>query len=180
MSSDRYAGEMTTTPTPWLTAEEEHAWRALWAVMTWLPARLDAQLRAEAGLSLAEYSALSQISEAPGRAVRLSDLARSANMTLSHLSRVIARLEGSGWVERLPDPADGRFTLGRLTQAGWETVQRAAPGHVRAVRRLVVDALEPAQLRALGDAASVVATLVDPLRGRAGGAGPEAGPGGVG
>jgi DNA-binding MarR family transcriptional regulator len=113
-------------------------------------------------MSLAEYGALSQISEAPGRSLRLSDLARSANMTLSHLSRVIGRMERAGWVERVPDPHDGRSTLGRLTDAGWEKVEQAAPGHVRIVRELVFDALDPAQVRALGGATAVIARLVGP------------------
>lgn len=165
MSSNAYPGVMTATPAaPWLDPNEARAWRALWAVMTWLPARLDAQLRADSGMSLAEYGALSQISEAPGRSLRLSDLARSANMTLSHLSRVIGRMERVGWVERVPDPHDGRSTLGRLTEAGWEKVRQAAPEHVRIVRELVFASLDPAQVEAFGGAAEVIARLVAPAR----------------
>lgn len=163
MSSDPYPGVMPTTPeAPWLSTEEDRAWRALWSLMTWLPTRLDAQLRAESGMSLAEYGALSQISEAPERTVRLGELAASANMTLSHLSRVIARMERAGWVTRFPDPEDGRFTLGRLTPEGWEQVAAAAPRHVRTVRRYVFDALTQEQVAALGGAATVIAGLVAP------------------
>lgn len=154
---------MTPTPQPpWLDESEDRAWRAVWALMTWLPTRLDAQLREEAGMSLVEYNALSQISEAPERTVRLSELAVSANMTLSHLSRVIARMERAGWVTRYPDPRDGRFTLGQLTEEGWDQVRRAAPGHVRAVRRYVLDALGPEQVAALGGIAGVIAGRVAP------------------
>ena len=152
---------MATTPeAPWLSEEEDRTWRAVWALMTWLPTRLDAQLRAEAGMSLAEYNALSQISEAPERTLRLGELAATANMTLSHLSRVMTRMEKQGWVTRLPDPQDGRFTLGRLTEVGWEQVARAAPGHVRAVRRYVLDDLTPAEVEDLGGAAAVIARAV--------------------
>lgn len=152
---------MCTPPAAdWLSSEEESTWRAVWAVMTWLPARLDAQLRTDAGMSLAEYSALSQISEAPERTMRLSELGLVANMNLSHLSRVLSRLEKVGWVERFPDPADGRFTLGRLTEEGWRQVEAAAPGHVAAVRRYVFDALTPQQVEDLGGAAGVVARVV--------------------
>lgn len=163
MSSDGYSEFMTTTPgPPWLNVEEMRAWRAIWAVMTWLPTRLDAELRAEAGMSLAEYSALSQISEAPEPTVRLGELAVSANMTLSHLSRVLSRMEGQGWVIRSADPQDGRYTLGRLTAAGRAKVEATAPGHVAAVRRYLFDALTPEQVRALGGTAAVVATAVAP------------------
>lgn len=162
-------GPMAATPeVPWLDPGEEATWRSVWALMTWMPARLDAQLRADVGLSLVEYSALSQLSEAPDRTVRLSDLAAEANMTLSHLSRVITRVEKQGWVTRSPDPHDGRFTLGHLTEAGWQKVVQAAPGHVRAVRAVLFDRLAPEQARAFGQAATVIAEAVTPER--AGGA----------
>ncbi|SIO84603.1 MarR family winged helix-turn-helix transcriptional regulator [Nocardiopsis sp. JB363] len=151
-----------TTPARWLDPEEDRTWRSVWTLMTWLPVRLDAQLRADAGLGLAEYNALSQISEAPDRSMRLSDLAAGANMTLSHLSRVTSRLEKAGWVTRSPDPEDGRYTLGRLTDAGWEKVAAVAPGHVDAVRACVFDNLSDEQARALGEAAALVAEAVVP------------------
>ena len=163
---------MTATPqVPWLDRDEEQTWRSLRALMTWLPVRLDTQLREDSGLSLTEYRALAQISEAPGRAIRLSDLAAGAHMTLSHLShlshlsRVITRLEKQGWVTRTPDPQDGRFTLGHLTDAGQEKVDVAAPGHVRAVRGTLFDHLSAEQSSALGQAAQLIADAVAPGHG---------------
>jgi len=154
---------MTAIPqVPWLDRDEEQTWRSLRALMTWLPVRLDTQLREDSGLSLTEYRALAQISEAPGRAIRLSDLAAGAHMTLSHLSRVITRLEKQGWVTRTPDPRDGRFTLGHLTDAGQERVDVAAPGHVRAVRAALFDHLSSEQSSALGQAAQLIADAVAP------------------
>lgn len=152
----------TSTEARWLGDDEDRAWRAVWAMMTWLPARLDAQLRADAGLSLADYRALSQISETPDRTMRLSELAAATNMTLSHLSRVIARLEKAGWVTRSPDPRDGRYTLGRLTDSGWEKVVATAPGHVEAVRHHFLDNLSAEQVQVLGEAAALVADAVAP------------------
>lgn len=154
---------MNVTPeTRWLTEEENFTWRAVWSLMTWLPVKLDAQMRDENGLSLYEYYALSQISEAPDRQIRLSELAGITNMTLSHLSRVISRMMKSGWVERVPDPEDGRYTLGRLTDAGWDKVVEMAPGHVDAVRRALFDQLTDEQARALGEAAGKIAEAVSP------------------
>lgn len=156
---------MNTPDAPhWLTDQEMDAWLALWSVMEWLPSRLEAQLREDSGLALNEYNALSQISMAPERTVRLSELARVANMTLSHLSRVITRLERSGWVHRTPDPDDGRYTLARLTEAGLAKVTHAAPGHVDAVRRHVFAPLSPAQSAALGEAMGRIAEELDPPR----------------
>lgn len=154
---------MNDTPeTRWLTEEEDFTWRAVWSLMTWLPAKLDSQLREDHGLSLYEYYALSQISEAPDRSIRLSELAKITNMTLSHLSRVISRMMKSGWVERVPDPVDGRYTLGILTDEGLGKVEEMAPGHVEAVQRAIFDQLTEEQVRALGETAARVAEAVSP------------------
>lgn len=154
---------MTSTPEPrWLDDEENRTWHSVWKVMTWLPVRLDAQLRTDSGLGLAEYNALARISERPDRTVRLSELAAETNMTLSHLSRVMSRLEKLNWVERSPDPADGRYTLAHLTDVGWSKVVATAPGHVAAVRRFLFDTLSAEQALALGDAAGRVADAVAP------------------
>ncbi|WP_121256015.1 hypothetical protein [Nocardioides ferulae] len=50
----------------------------------------------------------------------------------------------------------------RLTPAGLAKLRAAAPDHVREARRLVVDALTPQQLAALGEASRVVLRGIDP------------------
>jgi len=80
----------------------------------------------------------------------MSDLAELTGGSLSRLSNVIKRLEQRGLVRREPDPANGRYTNAILTEPGWEKVVAAAPGHVAAVRHLVLDPLDPAQIAALG------------------------------
>jgi len=149
-----------TEDAPWLDAEEMEAWRVLASVMGRLDAALDAQLRADAGLSHFDYVVLSALSEAPDRTLRMSELAFMAEGSLSRLSQVVSRLENKGWVHRSPDPADGRYTLATLTESGWATVVAAAPQHVREVRRLVFDPLTRAQVRQLAAiAARIAATL---------------------
>lgn len=67
----------------------------------------------------------------------------------------MSRLEKRGLVERFPDPSDARATNARLTEAGWDVVVDAAPGHVTTVRESIIDALTPEQLdqlTAIGDA----------------------------
>lgn len=140
---------MAETDPRWLTADEQRAWIALAGTLIWLPAALDAQLQRDAGISHAEYQVLSWLSMSEGRTRRMSELAESSNVTLSHLSRIVARLEGRGWVRRTPDPDDGRYTLAVLTEEGWEKVEATAPGHVEAVRTCVFDQLTAAQVRQL-------------------------------
>ncbi|MCB2177812.1 MAG: MarR family transcriptional regulator [Actinomycetales bacterium] len=141
--------------TRWLTDDELQAWIRLVAVVELLPGTLEQQLRRDSDLSHFEYFVMAMLSEAPGRRLRMTALAARANATLSRLSHVVSRLEARGLVERAPCPEDGRATNALLTEAGWEVVVAAAPGHVEQVRRVVFDALEPeqvGQLRAIGDA----------------------------
>ncbi|HEX3751920.1 MAG TPA: MarR family transcriptional regulator [Streptosporangiaceae bacterium] len=144
----------------WLSSAEEEAWKAVAALMLQLPGPLDAQLQHDSGITMFEYMVLSSLSMCPDHARRMSELARLSNGSLSRLSNVAKRLERRGWLRREPDPEDGRSIVARLTESGWEVVQAAAPGHVEAVRRLVIDPLTGPQLEALAAAAqSIVGSL---------------------
>lgn len=154
---------MKTSVEPrWLTSEERVAWLALVSVVVRLPTALDAQLQRDAGLSHFEYGVLSALSEADNRTLRMSDLAVLAEGSLPRLSQVVGRLEKRGWVNRTPDPTDGRFTLAILTDAGWDKVVATAPGHVEAVRTLVFDPLTKAQIRQLTDIGQRIMRTIDP------------------
>ena len=155
------AGATTGQGEPrWLSRPEQEAWTAVVALMLQLPGPLDAQLQQDSGLTLFEYLVLSSLSMAPDRTSRMSELARLANGSQSRLSNVAKRLEERGWLIRQPDPGDGRVTVARLTDSGWDVVRAAAPGHVEAVRRLVIDPLSDPELEVLSAAArSIVRSL---------------------
>jgi len=146
----------------WLDPVEQQAWRALAKTLERLPAALDAQLRRDAGISHFEYQVLALLSEAPGRTLRMSELAKWAGSSLPRLSQVVTRLEQRGWVRRTPDPADGRYTLATLTGQGRAKVTQAAPGHVQEVRRLVFDPLTKAQSRQLREIGRRITRAIDP------------------
>jgi DNA-binding MarR family transcriptional regulator len=155
------AGDLPGDAAPrWLDATQQAAWRQLVQVLFRLPSALDSELQRDAGISSFEYMVLSGLSEAENRTLRMSDLAVMAGGSLSRLSHVVSRLEKRGWVRREPCPGDGRFVNAVLTDDGWDKVVATAPGHVVAVRRLVVDALSPQELSALGGACGQVLRAV--------------------
>ncbi|HUN33037.1 MAG TPA: MarR family transcriptional regulator [Trebonia sp.] len=158
---DLDAGDLQGDAEPhWLSADEQAAWRQLVQVLFRLPGALDAELQRDAGISSFEYMVLSGLSEADNRTLRMSDLAVMAAGSLSRLSHVVSRLEKRGWVRRESCPGDGRFVNAVLTDAGWDKVVATAPGHVDSVRRLVVDALSPQELSALGSACGQILRVV--------------------
>jgi DNA-binding MarR family transcriptional regulator len=146
----------------WLSAEQLREWASLMALVSMLPARLDAQLSRDAGLNLFEYHVLVELSEAPERKRAMSELALYAHGSLSRLSHAVSRLEAAGWLQRLSRRGAGRRTEVQLTDAGMAKLEQSAPGHVGEARRLVVDVLTDAELTALGHAARRIVTAIDP------------------
>ena len=146
----------------WLSAEELHQWKALMALVTILPGRLDAQLKRDAGMNLFEYHVLVALSEAPHHLLVMSDLAAHSKGSLSRLSHAVSRLESAGWVRRQSCGGAGRRTQAHLTPAGMKHLERIAPGHVKEARRLVVDVLSARELADLGAAARRIVAEADP------------------
>jgi DNA-binding MarR family transcriptional regulator len=56
---------------------------------------------------------------------RLTELAESSGLTKQAVGEVVADLEGLGYVERAPDPEDGRAKLIKLTELGGEARRTA-------------------------------------------------------
>lgn len=146
--------------TRWLDDEQQQAWRAFLGAVEHLQSALDTQLQAEAGMPHTYYELLVRLSEAPQRRLRMSALAQAAGSSRSRLSHAVAQLEGRGWVRREPCPGDRRGALAVLTDEGFAALEAAAPGHVRAVRALLVDRLTPAQLRQLRAISETIMTNV--------------------
>lgn len=148
--------------TQWLDDAERDTWLRLIAVTELLPGVLDAQLRAESGLTHFGYFVLAMLSEAPEHTLRMTALAQRTNATLPRLSHVVRRLEDRGLVDRFPCPDDGRATNARLTDAGLATLESAAPGHVDTVRHHAIDPLTREQLAQLRDIADALLSRLDP------------------
>ncbi|MFJ5079922.1 MarR family winged helix-turn-helix transcriptional regulator [Streptomyces sp. NPDC088553] len=146
----------------WLTDEEQHVWRAYLHATTLLEDHLDRQLQRDAGMPHIYYGLLVQLSQAPRRRLRMTELARSAKITRSRLSHAIARLEKNGWVRRENCPSDKRGQFARLTDEGMEVLRQNAPGHVAAVRQALFDRLSPDQVTQLGAIMRVMAEGLEP------------------
>ena len=84
----------------------------------------------------------------------MSELADVIIVSRSGLTYQVTQLERAGLVRREKCPTDERGVLAVLSGTGRAALRRAAPGHVRVVRRYLIDALTPAQRSALTDALS--------------------------
>ncbi len=138
-----------TTTTRWLNEQEQRTWRVFLQACESVFAATDAQLIRDSGLPHGYYEILVHLSEAPGRALRMTQLARASTYSKSRLSHAVARLEERGWVERRDCPTDRRGQIAQLTDQGYAALAAAAPGHVEQVRRSLIDALTPEQIEQL-------------------------------
>ncbi len=84
---------------------------------------------------------------------RLTELAERAGVTKQSMGEIIDVLEQRGYVERVPDPTDGRAILIRRTPRGWE---------VNRIARQVVEQVQQEWAQALGQ--ERFASLIDTLR----------------
>jgi DNA-binding MarR family transcriptional regulator len=137
--------------TRWLTDEEQRTWRLFLTACQSAFGTIEAQLLRDSRLPHGYYEILVRLSEAPGRALRMSQLAVASTYSKSRLSHAVSRLEEQGLVERLDCPTDRRGQIAQLTEKGFAALEEAAPGHVEQVRRSVLDALTPEQVAQLGE-----------------------------
>src|SRR5215217_6345135 len=148
--------------TRWLDADEQRAWRAYMYSWMLLGDRLDRELVRESGISHAYYEILVQLSETPGRALRMSELAERCLSSRSRLSHAVSRLEERGWVRRQVCAEDGRGQLAVLTDEGFAALEGAAPVHVESVRTHLLDQLSPQQIENMRDLGETLLEHLDP------------------
>jgi DNA-binding MarR family transcriptional regulator len=137
-----------------LSAPELSAWRGFLRAHAALVRALDQELQQAEGLPLTSYEVLLRLEDAPGRRLRMSELADSLFLSQSGATRLVDRLVREGLLTRERCDTDGRGTYAVLTDAGLERLQHARPLHLAGVRRLFLGRLtseERDQLGALWD-----------------------------
>lgn len=150
--------------TRWLDPDEQRTWRAFLAATQALMETLDRELQHDADMPHAYYVILVHLSEAPGRQLRMSELADRVGSSRSRLSHAVGRLEQFGWVRRENCPTDRRGQVAVLTDQGFAELVAAAPGHVEGVRRHLFDPLSPAQIDQLRRISEALVDHLDPKR----------------
>ncbi|WP_028925989.1 MarR family winged helix-turn-helix transcriptional regulator [Pseudonocardia acaciae] len=142
----------------WLDNGQQRDWRAFIEGSIRLIELLDRELRAGHSLTLAEYEILVRLSEAPGRRMRMAELAEVSYYSRSRLSHSVGRLEARELVCRDRIPDDKRGVVARLTERGMRALRLAAPDNLRIVREYFVDVIDPEDLRAVGRAFGAVSS----------------------
>lgn len=150
------SGDVPADRGRWLSADEQLAWRAVVWLHGPLMAELGRRLVRDSGLSFAEYQVLVALSESPSGELSVRQLLDAIDWEASRLSHQLTRMQARGLVVRRSSTVDARRSEVTLTDRGLAAIEAAAPAHVRAVRELLVDQLDPEQLRSLAELATLV------------------------
>jgi DNA-binding MarR family transcriptional regulator len=138
-----------THPVQELTGTELGAWRGMLRVHAALIRELDAELDAAHDLPLSSYDVLIYLQAAPGRRLRMAELADSVLLSRSGVTRLVDRLEREGLIVRDTCTSDGRGCFAVLTDEGEELLARARPTHLSGVRERFLRHFSEAELMQL-------------------------------
>ena len=139
------------TPSGPFTEHELAAWRGMLEVHARVTRQLDAQMRAEHGLSVSAYEVLMFLADAPDHRLRMSEIADRVLLSRSGLTRLVDRLVALGYVSRCAHDTDGRGLYAELTEPGIAKAAAARHTHRDGVRRFFLDQLSATDQIVLGD-----------------------------
>ena len=129
-----------------LSEEESAAYQALMRVVFAVPRAITADITPACGVGLSDYMALDLLSSAPGRQLRMTELAAACGVSLSGISRIMNRLDREGLTRRTGSPDDGRGTFAVLTDAGQASLDKTHPLHLASIRRYLFGHLDDCDL----------------------------------
>jgi len=125
------------------------AWRNYYVSFWRIYAAIEHDLAAAGLPSLSWYDALYELYLAPGRHLRMSELARSALLSRSGLTRLVDKLEKEKLIERQACPSDGRVQHAQLTAKGIETLKKIWPVYRDGIAKYFAAHLDETDAKAL-------------------------------
>jgi DNA-binding MarR family transcriptional regulator len=144
-----------------LKATEERVWRDVARFLGVAPRLLDEDLQRGANISMSDYAALVHLSEAEAGHLRVRELANLAELSGSHMTRVIDDLARAGFVVKSRNPEDGRGIDVQITKAGLKRLQDAYPIHLASVRSRIMNQVQPSALSCFGDVMAAIVRKIE-------------------
>ena len=121
------------------------AWRALLLAHSGAVRAIEAELAAHGTIPLSWYDVLLELNAAPGRKLRMQDLAARVVLSRTRVSRLVDEIVRAGLVAREPDPDDGRATFAVLSPAGRDALKKAAPRYLAGIEAHFTSLFSPAE-----------------------------------
>jgi DNA-binding MarR family transcriptional regulator len=109
-----------------------------------------ALLQRQHGLSLSEYEVLLRLFRAPEHQLKRVELVEQVLLTPSGITRLLARLEQAGYVEKANCASDARVTYAVLTREGMRKLRAATRSHTAEIESFLGAQYTEDELRTLG------------------------------
>lgn len=138
------------------------AWRRYYPSFWRIYAAIEADLAAAWLPSLSWYDALYELYLAPGRHLRMNELARHALLSRSGLTRLVDKLEKEKLIERKSCPSDGRVQHAQLTEKGIETLRKIWPVYKAGIAKYFAAHITDTEAGQIEKALGKVATALEP------------------
>lgn len=137
-----------------LTAGEMAIWHACKVLGQRVTRRVAADIAAESGLSGTDFGVLLRLADLGGGRLRQRVLAESMQLHKGAMSHQLTRMQNRGLIRRERDRNGVEVVL---TYEGSMALHRLRPVHAAAVRKHLIDRLDPADQAALQRIAAVLA-----------------------
>lgn len=119
-----------------LEPSKKNAWIASYVAHGVIGRKINDALEEAGCVSLETYGVLLALEEAPDQRLRMSDLADRVLFSRSGITRLVDRLEKSGFLERKSCPSDRRATHAQITEAGLKAREAAWPIYESVIDKL--------------------------------------------
>lgn len=139
------------------------AWRALLLAQNAVLRAIDEDLAAAGAVSLQVYDVLLELDAAPGRRLRLKDLAGRTVLTRSRISKLVDELADAELVERCADPNDRRSSVVAVTAAGRRALRKGSPVYLAGIARHFTAHLDTTEAAVITSALQRVVDAHQPL-----------------
>jgi DNA-binding MarR family transcriptional regulator len=113
------------------------------------------------GITANAYKTLMCLSEAPGRELRMADLAYASALSASRMARLVDDLQTRGLVAKQASSEDERGNVAKLTPAGLAKLKKAWPARMSSVRERVFDHVTPAIVTKAAQALAEIAAQLE-------------------
>lgn len=150
---------------PNLPENHLEAWRRYYVSFWRIFAAIEADLQAAGLPSLSWYDALYELYLAPDRHLRMSELARSALLSRSGLTRLVDKLEKEKLIERKSCPSDGRVQHAVLTEKGVEVLRKIWPVYRAGIAKYFAAHLTDAEAQEFARMMSKVVSAMEHVAG---------------
>ncbi|MES1168738.1 MAG: MarR family transcriptional regulator [Oleiharenicola lentus] len=139
------------------------AWRKYYTSFWRVFAAIETDLEAAGLPSLSWYDALYELYLAPGRHLRMSELAQSALLSRSGLTRLVDKLEKNGLIRRKACPTDGRVQHAELTDKGIDVLRKIWPVYRAGIMKYFATHVSETEARQIAEIFGRVRAGLEPV-----------------